>query len=532
VTVAAPRPAPLPAALPAPPAAPARRVPAPVWWATAALGLLLALWSVAVPAYRAVDEPQHLSTVLRFAERGSYPPPGKAVLEPQVAASYPLFDFPGGDDRTFVPPRAVSASPPPDWPSFSDLRSAPVPAEQVGQADQMTQHPPLWTLLAAAEVRVAHLADVPADAAMLALRLLQGLLLLPLPWLVWVTGRLLGASPTGAAAASWLPLGVPQLLHIGASITDGDLLLLLVASTLPLLVLAARGDRRLRVAAGLGGLVGAVLLTKSFGLLLPPCVLLAYALGARAGGARFPWRPAVLATVLPVLLAGWWYALRYAHTGSLQPSGYPAAVQARLEQDYSAQSAVGVFTGSLLKTSWQDLGWLETPSRLSVVVPIWVAVSAAVGVAIARRWVVRSAATVVLAPFLLLLAAVCLREVQTFSELHAVYGAQGRYLFPGFVGVCAVLAVALSRAPDRLRRAVPLACLLPQALGLHLAVAYFWADGTAGALAYSPLPAAAVVALAAGAACCALAAVVHRGAARGTPLVIPAPGGARVGAAR
>ena len=463
-----------------------RRPPAAVWCATALLGLLVVLWSVAVPMYRAVDEPQHLSTVLRLADGGGYPAPGTARLRPEVAASYPYADFPGGDARTFVPSYPVYAGPAP-FPSYRELQRLPVPGDQVGQVDQMTQHPPLWPLLAAAQVRLLGLRDVPADVALVVLRILQGLLLLPVPLLVWRTARLLGASQVGAAAASYLPLLAPQVLHIAASVTDGDLLLLEMAVATPLLVLVAQGRRSVRLAAGLGLVVGLALLTKAFALLLPPCVLLAYAVGPDR---RRAVRPALVSLVVASVVGGWWYALRLVTTGSLQPSGYPPGVRSQLAGQLSATEAAEVFVGSVLKSSWRDLGWLQTPGSVLVVLVVWVLVGTPVVLAL-RPSAGRAARVVALAPFALLLAQICLLEVSTYLHLHAVYGAQGRYLFPGLVGVAAVAAGGLSlpgRAARWARGALPLACLLAQVLALRLAVRTFWAFGRPAALAWSPLP--------------------------------------------
>lgn len=465
------------------------RPPAAVWCATGLLGLLVVLWSVAVPLYRAVDEPQHLSTVLRLAAGDGYPPPGSGRLRPEVAASYRYADFPGGDARTFVPPRAVRASPRP-YPSFRELETLPVPPDQLGQVDQMTQHPPLWPLLAAAEVSLLGLEDVPADRAVVTLRVLQGFLLLPLPLLVWRTGRRLGAGRASSAAAGFVPLLAPQLLHIGASVTDGDLLLLAFALATPLLVAVAQGARSTPRAVALGLVVAAALLTKSFALLLPGGVVLAFAVGAGWRVRNLAWRPLLVALGLPVVLAGWWYALRLVTTGSIQPSGYPDGFLRALAGRLSPGEAFEIFVGSVLKTSWRDLGWFETPGSFVGALAVWLAVAAPVVVTLRQRGT-RGPVVVALAPFVLLAGLVCALEVSVFVHLHAVYGAQGRYLFPGLVGVAGVAAVSLSgagRLATAARLALPLGCLAAQGFGLRLAAQYFWVGGRSAALAWSPVP--------------------------------------------
>ena len=466
------------------------RPAAAVWCATAMLALLVVLWSVDVPLYRAVDEPQHLSTVLRLAAGDGYPPPGSGRLRPEVAASYRYADFPGGDARTFVPPRAVRALPAP-FPSFRQLETRPVPLDQVGQPDQMTQHPPLWPLLAAAEVRLLGLRAVPADIAVVTLRVLQGLLLLPMPLLIWRTARRLGAGRAAAAAAGFVPLLAPQLLHIGASVTDGDLLLLEFALTTPLLVAVTQGPRSTTRAVALGLVVAAALLTKSFALLLPGCVVLAFAAGAGWRLRHVAWRPLLVALGLPVVLAGWWYMLRLASTGSIQPSGYPDGFLRALAGRLSPGAAFEIFVGSVLKTSWRDLGWFETPGSLTGALAVWLTVAAPVVVTLCRRDT-RGPVVVALAPFVLLTGLVCALEVSVFVHLHAVYGAQGRYLFPGLVGVAGVAAVSLSgagRLATAARLALPLGCLVAQGFGLRLAGRYFWVGGQSAALAWSPVPA-------------------------------------------
>ena len=490
------------------------------------MGLLVVLWSVAVPVYRAVDEPQHLSTALRLAHGDGYPPPGSARLLPEVAASYPLVGFPGGDARTYVPTVKIQASAPGRLPSLLSLRAAPVPPDQVGQIDQMTQHPPGWPLLAAAEIRLLRLDLLPVDLAVVLLRLLQGLLLLPLPALAARTAGLLGATGSGRAAAAFLPVGVPQLLHIGASVTDGDLLLLEFAAVTPLLVLLARGDRRPRVAAAAGLLVAAALLTKAFALLLPVVLVAALVLGRRRAGAR-----RVAATALGLsLLGGWWYPWRLLHDGAVQPSGYPERVESMLGLRLPAREAAEVFTGSLLKTSWLDLGWLETPAPFQVVLPIWIGVALLVLVGLSRS-PRRREAVLVLTPFLLLVVMVVLAGLSSYHRLHVVLGAQGRYLFPSLVGVAAVVGAAVG---GRLVAVLPPAVILTQALSLNLAGDHFWAGGPAAQRAWSALPVP-VLAVCAGAAAvlCLLASVqlaqpvrggrpaMAAGTTRSTPVAAP-----------
>ncbi len=480
-----------------------RRLPLTVWAATAALAGLMVLWALAAPPYRAPDEPQHLSTALRLELGDGYPPPGHARLLPAISASYTTLGFPGGDTKTFVPTTPVRVQPPAAVPSLHALRGATAPPDQAGQADQMTQHPPLWPLLGAAELHLGA-ADLPADEALLMMRLLQALLVLPVPALAFATGRLLGASRRGAGAATWLLVAVPQVSTVGASITDGDLLLLEWALATPLLVLVARGERRRRVLVALAVVTTAAVLTKVFGLVLLAIAVGAFVVGARGRGRR-ALLPGLVTVVAVGLAGGWWYVLRAVQGGGLQPSGYPEVVEQQLKMALPAGLAARTFGEQLLTTSVSNPGWLEAASPLWVSGLVTVLVSVPVVVVVVRGRLDRWLAVVATSSFLILLAGTLVRGVQTWRSLHAVYGAQGRYLFPGVVGVLGVLAVALSRG--RVARwapvALPLVAAVSAVVGLRAALRHFWlptpgsAVGTLRtALGWSPLPEALVLAVA------------------------------------
>ena len=59
------------------------------------------------------------------------------------------------------------------------------------------------------------------------MRLFNVMMLVPLPLLAWAAARRLHVGEAAAITASVVPLAVPQLLHIGSSINNDNLLVLL-----------------------------------------------------------------------------------------------------------------------------------------------------------------------------------------------------------------------------------------------------------------------------------------------------------------
>src|SRR4029450_778593 len=185
---------------------------------------------------------------------------------------------------------------------------------RAGPANQMPQHPPMyyWTIGTALRVERDLSPDSrpPLDREGNIVRLMNGAVALPVPLLPWVAAHRLGASATVAVAAAIVPLAVPQLLHIGASINNDNLLILLSGGVAVLVADVLRGDRRPTRAALMGTIAGLALLTKSFALVLLPWIALAY--GYQMWHARDRWRQSVrcllIAGVAMFAVGGWWPA--------------------------------------------------------------------------------------------------------------------------------------------------------------------------------------------------------------------------------
>ncbi|MEJ7583345.1 MAG: glycosyltransferase family 39 protein [Acidimicrobiales bacterium] len=157
------------------------------------------------------------------------------------------------------------------------------------------------------------------------LRLLNVALLAPIPLLIWLTARRVGASEAASGAAALLPLAVPQLLAITAALNNDNLFTLFAVATGLAAAHIATGDLRVRTGLVAGALCGSAMFTKGFGIVLPLALAVAYLVGVvghRWTGAR-GWRTAAgvgAATAATFATGGWWYGVNLARHGSLAPS--------------------------------------------------------------------------------------------------------------------------------------------------------------------------------------------------------------------
>ena len=150
----------------------------------------------------------------------------------------------------------------------------------------MTQHPPGYFAIMAVAARVFDVIDKTPHTALLILRLCSALLLAPLPFLTFRIGKLLGATPAVAAAASFLPAGLPQLTHIGGAVNNDSLTIMLGAAVtwLALEFVTRRAVRGWAI--GLGVTMTALLWTKGTALPMLVVVAAAFLLRAKRFGVR------------------------------------------------------------------------------------------------------------------------------------------------------------------------------------------------------------------------------------------------------
>ncbi len=460
------------------------QVPWAVWGTTALFGLLLALWSTFAPLGRAPDEPAHADLLDHIARGGSYPDfDGRQTSTAMISA---FVDYVPGLEGDWLTPE--SAPPPADRRTFDEYGGAAAS----GYGNQMPQHPPLYYLAIGTALRVERAVSPdshpPLDREWNIVRLMNAALVLPVPVLTWIDARRLRASATVATTAAIVPLAVPQLFHIGASINNDNLLILLSAVVAVLVAGVLGGDRCPTRAALLGTIAGLALLTKSFAFVLLPWIALAY--GYQVWNARDHWRQSIqcflIAGVAMIGVGGWWPGRNVVRHDGPFPSiltpvveGPPGAVPGPI--DWSRQ-----FVSNVVQRFWGDFGYFEAPMTqpLVIIATVTVAATAMLAFASAPRRrrpdttrPTRGQLAVFAALFPLLLALVAyVAYDQRFAGGRTPF-MQGRYLFAAIVPFALVVAVGLVRVLGRWSPVTMLsAALLMQLDATRVGLRAWWAE--------------------------------------------------------
>lgn len=265
-----------------------------------------------LPPWEGFDETAHWSYVQELADTGHGPRYGVDRLSADLAAY-------GG-------PMAYGAQAPYDLAgraTYRGYRRAGAPAILGGPThyapgadlNWQAQHPPLYYALLTPVYRAAH--GLGWIDHLMVLRLVS----FALAWSglalgVWGAVRW-GAPWTGPILAAW-PFVVPQFFPEFARLGNDSLCLLLVSGAWVVLLKILRGQGGWGVAAGLGALLGAGLLTKA--LFVPICAGVGLVLLAHwwmTGRRPVVLGQAAAAGLLAIAIGGWWYLDRQMHTGSL-----------------------------------------------------------------------------------------------------------------------------------------------------------------------------------------------------------------------
>lgn len=497
-----------------------RRTPIPraVWLVTGVHVLLLAVYSVLVPAFRAPDELLHVERIRRLAADGPAGAPladpageGPAVAAAVLGAATSSPAYTAG-----APPVGIAeALPPAERPSFEDLAEAlpgdALPAEALptealpagATVSTVADRPPLATWLGAAVLTAAG-AVLPGwpwsfDRTVALLRLVDVAVVATLPILAWATARRFGCPPRASLTAAVAVMAVPQLTHVGSVVGDDALVLALAAVVFLLGARVVTGDRTRRTAV-LGGLAcGLALLAGGSALVLPLWMVLAYALAPRRTAAGGPGpgerrlrrgRP-IIVVGLAAIVGGWW------HLGHLVAE---QGVQLGLERTPSQGPGAGANLASrMLAGFWGAFGWREAVLPTVVVVAATATLVGAVGIAFARGRVravrLRLALLVLPAATLATLAAVA--AVVSVLLDDQVLRVEGRVVLVGLVGLVVVAAVGLDQLRATPAPSLPVVVFVTamaiQALAVAAIVGRYWAGTSVGErlralLAFAPWP--------------------------------------------
>jgi len=505
--------------------------------ATLAFALLLAVWSVAVPIGDAPDETSHADLVFHLATGAAYPRyngrhVGAALSQLCLQTTAATRACPREGEvvsRTSVRPHTARNAPARG--SLRDFNEAGGDRE-IGPFNQMLQHPPLyyWTmsgLIRSERFALPGSGLPPLIRELALLRLANVLLIAPLPILAWWACRRLGLADDVGVAAALVPFAVPQLLHIGSTLNNDNLLTLLVAALTGLLAGVVRGDLSRRTAAAVGVITGLALLTKAFALVLPIAVVFAYGLGwrrtrPRSGQRRDAAVAVAVAGVVSAGLGGWWYVRNLARGDGVSPSTENARLNTTLRpRGFHADPWIWArrFVSLFTERFWGAFGWYTVRISLAAVSVATVVLIGALSlgfVGIGRaprssplasddggagpRRVVRPVGRIdlmaLLLPAALLVVFVLVRSWSLYAKTGQFSFIQGRYVFAAVVGIAAVAAVGAQRLMGRRAALATLGlATIMQAEGLRRVLSGYWGPGGGGPadqvralVAWSPWP--------------------------------------------
>ena len=454
------------------------------------------VWTVLTPAFRAPDEPLHVNSVVRVAQGQGWPDPGEARVSSSVVQavresglisadsesfgalertrvvgsreSYPRIPLFGDTPVTPHPERitmsTVDAVEAADGASGAPGRGSSGDGGVVGErdgasgrgtpgdggvagntsteiVDQMTQHPPLFYELQAAVFRAVGAGDWPWDRQLLLMRIVSALMTLPLvPCSVFATRRA-GASRRMALAAGVLAFAVPQLAYVTASLNNDALAIGAGALCMAAVSAAIFGSGGWRTVGAAGLALGLGLWSK--GTFIPMGLTVGLAFLANINGVAW-WKRCVQAACaggIGVVTGGFWWVRNVLLYGVLQPAGYQSAfLSPGSDIRHFFTTAFRNFTESF----WGRFDWMDW----SLTAPlVWtLAAVACVAVLIALFAGPHRIQRLVLLSFFVGVIGLLLAQAWTqYRDGGIVPGTQGRYLFPGIVGLLAVMALGLGR---------------------------------------------------------------------------------------
>ena len=413
-----------------------QRIPRVVWIVTALGFTLMMLYATLFPTYRAPDEPEHVDLVISMSHRFSYPSYDGLRLSTRTVEAQRLASF-GYRELTATDIEMRS-----DRLSFDELGAD----KASDRANRMPQHPPLYYAITGTFLRIADALGADAlsyDATVWLLRVFTALTVAGLPALAYLTTVRLSGSATAGVAASIVPLAIPQLMHIGSSVNNDGLLILLSAWLTLLVAQVLRNDWTSRTAALIGLATGLALITKAFALVFPIWVVVLYAMTWRRG---MRWQTAATRVAQVALVSfvagGWWWARNFVELGRLQASlpAYESVPNVVTQPVWWA----GRFAVWITDSFWGWMGWFEAKLPLLLIGSATLIVLATVLLALInvrdRIAIRRSEVVFLLSPVVLIGAIVVQRAYAVYADTGITRGIQGRYFFPLVTALAAVLA--------------------------------------------------------------------------------------------
>ncbi|MTD16022.1 DUF2142 domain-containing protein [Nakamurella sp. YIM 132087] len=424
------------------------------WAATLLFTALSLAYLVVTPTLYAADEFFHYDRVLAAEHGQVFVTPGDFHVSVGAARVKAIVSA----DEVILGRTTLATSEAPDRStrdSFDELGGNSRPA--TGPLNYMAQHPPLYYTLMGSALRVIPGSDsMPGDVEILVLRLLNLLLLIPLPWLSLLTARcLLGSGPVVFACA-FLPLLVPGVLRGAVTINNDNLSILIGAVAALCVAKIIRGHDGWKLAAVCAVTCVAASLTKGTVLVLMAAIPGAYVLQA-VRTRRLP-GAAVIATLSAGALAStaWWIAnkIRY---GKFSPDAIdPSAFSRYRLPGEPVDMGAFIYKATVVMPArfWGSLGVLEPPAPPYVLTTVLTLAVAAAFVVALRVKRVRIIVLIFAAQLVVFGLSVLYTSWSAYQVTVGISGLQGRYFYPALFSVVFPSIVAVGNLLRRRPRLV------------------------------------------------------------------------------
>lgn len=453
--------------------------------ATGTFAGLLLLASLLFPLFLVPDEAFHADLVWlaqhpsRWVETG-WPTVGERSLGPEITSARRTW-------QTRTRGRTLEAAPPPRKERARLDELADGPADR--RLNRMAQHPPLYYLVTAAVAAPLEAVSQPPvgfDQEIWLYRIASLLLLVPLPWLAYDVSRRIHPSESSAATSAILMLGIPGLtLRNGPMINNDDLLVILSSVTIVLAVRIVQGSTRIRTAFFVGAVAGLAALTKAFGVLLAPTIVVAYLVAASRGDVshRGRWLFARIAAagVTMVLAGGWWWVRNLIVIGTVRPHFVAdASTPVKLEGGWD-QLLVEALESNWITFWGGDFVFNSTLHLVPIVMVLGAMFVGVLAAVVSRDRRDQWALLVGLSVVVVLMGALYVRLGVVF-ERHGILGAvQGRYLYGGIVGFVVATGIGWAALAGKLERWLPslvlAAVVVVNVLGIRSILRYWGEPG-------------------------------------------------------
>ena len=441
-------------------------------------GILLA-WALLTPAFRSPDGPAHFNSVLRVAHGGGWPEPGTVEIDDSLLlAGQEAGLIPENRDSlgmlgiTVLNGGTIQGTGPGFWQvepteHYSVLDYGQVEVPGFDDQDQMTQHPGLYYYLAAGVLHLVGAMDWTWNGQYLLIVLFSSTLMVPVVPLTLLTARLTGLSRLASLATALPIFALPQLAHIGASVSNDSLTILASSATMAGSAYLMRRGFTWKATLATGIPFGVATLTKGTALPLVFTIILAGILVAKysdqkgnAGTLISFFAGMVPIGLVTISMGGWWWIANLVNHGVIQPIGFKSQLYEWRDVTPTLGEWIDGASFRLLSSTWGGFGWLEVHYSTVVwwgatIVAI-ILICSGIGGAVRMHPVSRVPAWLMLSALLtsvFFALAINLRlSWDSYVEFGTIAGIQGRYLFIAVVPLAVIFGWACEWVIQRTKR--------------------------------------------------------------------------------